>query len=355
MFLNQGWLDQPTVIDATTFVNTGTILYGFTVEQDQAFQWDPDPVVPFETQNTLMYTNRGDIYAYPGIKFAYVDDFGSRAPSSSFYNGPGATINAEFFTRVFNPYVPLYGGHLTIEATNIVNRGTLQGSYAGDIQIHGVNVDLNSSRIGEGSISFSTYFAGETNFFPETDLRDRWWRYSETGVNPNRLVSGSAQNFTVETPNFRIYTQVVDQPDDTGGPYQRLVLDNPLAFIAKMQPSETNQQFEIVFVSNPDPNVAIDVSWEPGFNPDYPAYTAYIRFKTESPDLLSQDGGTLVTQFVIADTYGSNPNEVLQLNLGTDSSQKPFNLEGYRAFAPPIFPEFPIGPVGPNTEFYPGL
>jgi len=350
LFFNQGLLEQPTVIDATAFVNTGTIRIWFDA--------DEDPVLPYETQNTLTYTNRGSISAAPGVNFLYVDDNGKRAPARTFYNGPGALISSEFSAFLFaNPYVPMYGGYLTIEATNIINRGTLEGFYAGDIQIHGHNVDLSSSRLGEGPIPFSTYIGGETNFFPETDVQDRWWRYSETGVNPNTLATADPLGgLIVQTPRFRIYTQVVDQPDDTGGPFVQLTLINPLAFIAKLQPSETNQQFEIVFVENPDPNVAIDVSWEPGFDPaTYPAYTAFVRFITTAPDLLSQTGGSRVQQFIIEDTWGSDPNEVLQLNVRTGNSQKPFNLAAYRAFPPFAFPEFPVGPVVPNTDFYPGL
>ncbi|MBN8246757.1 MAG: hypothetical protein J0L84_04860 [Verrucomicrobia bacterium] len=357
LFLNQGLLDEPTVIDATVVINTGTIQIG----SSGGFE---DPVLPYETQNTLVFTNRGQIFAAPGINFLNVNSAGIRGPAGMFYNGPGALISAEFsefnnagFGGFFsNPYLPFYGGYLSIQATNIVNRGTLEGFYAGDIQIHGENVDLSASRLGEGPIPFSTYFAGETNFFPESIVEDRWWRYSETGVNPNSLATEGAAGLIVQTPQFRIYTQVVDQPDDTGGPFRQLTLINPLAFINKTQASETNQQFEVVFVEAPDPSVAIDVSWEPGFDPaTYPALTAFVRFMVQTPDLLNQGGGSRIQQFVIEDTFGSDPNEVLQLNLRTDNSQKPFNLAAYRAFPPAVVPEFPIGSVETNTPFYPGL
>ena len=346
VFLNEGQINGPLSIDATQVINLGTMNIPFSV-------------VSFETRNTLVYTNRGNITATPGINFLNVNDAGARSPSASFYNGPGATISAEFsgFTGSLgpweNPYQPLYGGFVGVYATNIVNRGTIKGFYSGDIQIHGVNVDLASSRLGEGAIPFSTYTAGETNFFPETDLRDQWWRYSETGIFLNDLAGYNVGGaLIVQTPQFRIYRQVNNQPDDVGGPYVNLRLDNPLAFVAKLQPSETNQQFEIVFVSNPDPAVDIDVSWEPGRDPNFPAYTAFVRFTTIQPDLVSQGAGSGANQFVIEDTFGSNPNEVLQLNVKTGTSQKPFNLSAYRAFPPQFIPGVPIGSVSTNSDFY---
>lgn len=351
LFLNEGLLQTPLVIDATVFVNLGTIDFPYTA-------------LPYETQNTLVYTNRGNILTTPGINFQYIDDAGNRLPADRFYNGPGARINSQFGAFSFelgpwgNELQPLYGGFLSINATNIVNRGTLEAFYSGDIQIQGVNVDLSSSRIGQGPIPFSTYAGGETNFFPETILNDRWWRYSETGIPFDDLASINPQGgVDVATPRFRIYTRVVTQPDDTGGPYTSLNIDNGLAFVAKLQPSETNQQFEVVFVSNPDPAVSIDVSWQPGPDPvNAPAYTAYVRFTTVQPDLISQGPGSGANQFVIVDTFGSEPNEVLQLNVVTDNSQKPFNLYAFRAFpSDNIIPGFPIGSVPTNSDFYTGM
>ena len=393
LFLNEGLLDEPIVIDATVFVNTGTIQIG----QESSFSGfnfgslipgfiffgdvANNPVIAYETQNTLVFTNRGSIAAVPGISFQYVDDAGNRGMAASFYNGPGAVINGLFgnFTANMGPWgndlQPLYGGFVSVYATNIVNRGTIQGFYAGDIQIHGVNVDLSSSRIGSTALNFSSFRTDryvpntpefsdsplvgltETDFYPETDLRDRWWRYSEVGINLSTLASyDDFGDLSVQTPLFRIYTRVVTSPDDTGGPYASLNLVNPLAFISKEQPSETNQQFEIVFVDNFDPNVQVDVSWQSGPDPvNLPAKTAYVRFTTIQPDLISRTPGTGATQFVIVDNYGSELNEVLLLNNATFNSQKPTNLFAFRAFAPRYVPGTPIGSTITNADFYDGI
>ncbi|MFO1457907.1 MAG: hypothetical protein U1G08_00760 [Verrucomicrobiota bacterium] len=393
LFLNEGLLNEPIVIDATTFVNTGTIQIGQesnfsgftfgTLIPGFIFFGDigNNPVVAYETQNTLVFTNRGSIAAVPGISFQFVDDAGNRGMAKSFYNGPGAVINGQFgnFTANMgvwpNDLQPLYGGFVSIYATNIINRGTIQGFYAGDIQIHGVNVDLSNSRIGTTALNFSSFrtdryvpntpefsdspFVGltATDFYPETDLRDRWWRYSEVGINLSSLAAyDDLGNLLVQTPLFRIYTRVITSPDDTGGPYVSLNLLNPLAFISKEQPSETNQQFEIVFVDNYDPNVQVDVSWESGPDPvNLPAKTAYVRFTTIQPDLISRTPGTGATQFVIVDNYGSELNEALLLNNATLNTQKPTNLFAFRAFAPRFVPGTPIGSTVTNADFYDGI
>ncbi|MBX3734854.1 MAG: thrombospondin type 3 repeat-containing protein [Verrucomicrobiae bacterium] len=390
LFLNQGLMTEPAVIDATVFVNTGTISIGTPVTITGNFlqpgfvffgSFVNNPVIAYETQNTLIFTNRGSISVIPGMNFHYVTDAGTRGYASSFYNGPGATISGEFgnFSQNLgpwsNPLQPLYGGFVSIYATNIVNRGTIEGFYAGDIQIHGVNVDLSNSRVGSTPIPFSSFRTdrytpnapaftrtpavglGETDFYPETDVRDNWWRYSESGIVLNSLAQmDDFLGLVVQTPNFRIYTQVNTQPDDEGGPFTSLTLVDALAFVWKDQPSETNQQFEVVFVNNPDPNVEIDVSWAPGPDPvNSPALTAYVRFTTIAPDLISSGPGTAATQFVIVDNFGSEPNEVLLLNNATFNSQKPTNLFAFRGFPLRYVPGFPIGPVTPNTDFYNGM
>ncbi|MBL9174017.1 MAG: hypothetical protein JNL10_10825 [Verrucomicrobiales bacterium] len=390
LFLNEGLLDEPIVIDATVFVNTGTInigsevfFFGNVLSPGFVFTGNGanNPVIAYETQNTLVYTNRGSIAAVPGINFQYVDDAGNRSMASSFYNGPGANINGLFgnFTDDMGPWPnalqPLYGGFVSVYATNIVNRGTIQGFYAGDIQIHGVNVDLSNSRVGSTALNFSSFRTDryrpnspeftrspavgltETDFYPETDVQDIWWRYSEVGINLETLASfDDFGNLIVETPLFRVYTRVVNSPDDTGGPYVSMTLANPLAFVSKEQPTETNQQFEVVFVNNSDPNVQVDVSWQSGPDPvNAPAKTAYVRFTTISPDLISRTPGTGATQFVIVDNYGSEPNEVLLLNNATFNSQKPTNIFAFRAFAPRYVPEIPIGSTLTNADFYDGM
>jgi hypothetical protein len=391
LFLNEGLITEPTVIDATVFVNTGTFLvgeevffFGNVLEPGFIFlsTGANNPVVAYETQNTLVYTNRGFISAIPGINFEYVDDAGNRGMASQFYNGPGATVSAEFgnFTAdigIFpNQFQPLYGGFLSIYATNIINRGTLRAFYSGDIQIHGVNVDLGSSRVGEEPLLFSSFRTDryrpntaeytrsplvgltETDFYPETDVVDRWWRYSETGINLESLATIDDEGIvTVQTPLFRIYTRFTTTVDDTGGPFAALSLDNAQAFVFKgesLDPaSATNQQFEVVFVDNSDPSVAVDVSWQPGPDPvNLPAMTAYIRFTSIQPDLINQGPGSTANQFIIVDNYGSEPNEVLLLNNATLDSQKPTNLFAFRGFPEAFIPGVPIGGVATNSPFY---
>jgi hypothetical protein len=203
IYQNSGTNPDPIMIDATVFENTGVFNIG--VPPDQIGNDYRNPVVPFETQNTLYYTNTGTMTAIPGFNLQYIDDLGNRKRAAQIYNGPGATIAGDFanLSVDISSYPdyghPLYGGFLSFDATNIISRGSIAGFYAGAIEIRGDNVDLSGSKLGNGSLDFSTFSTfdfvpndaahtertqltpfGPTFFDPETDVRDIWWRYGNS-------------------------------------------------------------------------------------------------------------------------------------------------------------------------------
>lgn len=391
VYSNEGVNPNPVMVNAVEFSNTGT----FTIGQDPTGLFGSgilNPVVPYETQNTLFYYNHNVMSAVPGFNLQYIDDNGNRRPSNLIFNYEGATIRGEFgnlaanITRQGYPSAlfPLYGGLVTLNATNIVNRGTIQGFYAGEIRLVGQNVDLRSSKVGSTPIDFSTFRTARfvpdplsfqatasvvtpISFAPETDVQDQWWRYGYAALDPNgiaTLVPGPGRtNVVVDTGRFFIDRTVRDNvtPESTDSPTARLVLNNAKAFVYTNQPSATNKQIEIVFVSNDDTNVVIDVSWANGPNPiDYPAKTAYVRFTAIQPDLVRQGSDTVATQFVIADTFGSQPLPQLLLNALTRDSQAPTNIYAFRAYPPSYNPPGtvafqPIGRISTNSAFSPLL
>jgi len=391
IYSNTGVNPNPVMVDAKIFFNSGA----FTIGEEPTGVFSSgllNPVMPYETQNTLFYQNLGMMSAVPGFNLEYIDDNGVRRPSSEILNSEGAVIQGQFanlaanITRQGYPNAlfPLYGGLVTLNATNIVNRGTIQGFYAGEIRLVGQKVDLKNGKVGSTPIDFSTFRTARyvpdplsfqatasivtpTSFAPETDVQDQWWRYGYAALDPSAFATEAAAagktNILVDTGRFYIDRTVRDNvtPESTDSPTTRLVLTNAKAFVWTNQPSATNKQIEIVFVSNDDTNVLVDVSWSNGPNPvDYPAKTAYVRFTAIQPDLVRQGADTVATQFVIADTFGSQPLTQQLLNALTKNSQAPTNLFAFRAYPPVYNPPGsiafqPVGKIKTNSLFSPKL
>ncbi len=392
IYSNTGVNPNPVMVDATIFYNSGS----FTIGEDPSGFFSSgflNPVMPYETQNTLFYQNLGVMSAVPGFNLEYIDNKGVRRPSAEISNSEGAVIQGQFanlaanITRQGYPNAlfPLYGGLVTLNATNIINRGTIQGFYAGEIRVTGQKVDLSYGKVGSTPIDFSTFRTARfipdslafqatasvvtpTSFAPETDVQDQWWRYGYAALDPNgfaseaRVVPGRT-NIIVDTGRFYIDRTVRDNvtPESTDSPTTRLILTDAKAFVWTNQPSATNKQIEIVFVSNDDTNVVVDVSWSNGPNPvDYPAKTAYVRFSAVQPDLVREGSDTVATQFIIADTFGSQPLTQQLLNALTRSSQAPTNLFAFRAYQPTFNPPGsvsyrPVGQISTNSGFSPKL
>jgi len=385
IYFNPGVNPDPIMVDATIFYNTGTFNIG--TPPDIFLQNYLNPVTPFETQNTLFYTNTFSMTAIPGFNLEFIDDGGVRRPAAQIYNGPGATISGGFANLSIDisgfpdELHPLYGGFVSLNATNIINRGSISGFYAGAIEIRGKNVDLSGSKVGNAPLNFSTFstffytpndtghsqqsFAtrfGPEFFSPETDIRDIWWRYGLSGINPNnfaaeRITPNGETNLIVNTGRFGIYTQIVDGAslESTDPPFSRLSLLNPDVYVWTNQPSATNKLIEIVFLDHFDTNVLVDVTWQPGGDPNLPSQAAYVRFTTIQPDLVSQGVSSVANQFVIVDNLGPNPLPQLLINSLTLDTQAPTNLFAFRAYPPNFIPGVPIGQNLTNSSFSPLL
>src|SRR5271170_3314996 len=111
-------------VDATNFLNEGT--------------WEISTPAPFETANTLNYTNEGSMAGSVGWSFGLSPaNTGPQGMSASFFNDSPATIQAED-GEILNPYEGYSGdlslvSYLLVSATNIVNKGTLIAGAAGEI------------------------------------------------------------------------------------------------------------------------------------------------------------------------------------------------------------------------------
>jgi len=149
LFQNFGYINTTPVVDATAFVNGGTIDLSFTeFSMSRTLFWlgnilDP----PFDTQNTLYFTNlaTGTMISDTGFIFDFVTN-AFRYPANSFFN-----------QGLIQGYI------VKINATNVVHNGMIYcGSegynYAeGLAEVNGKNVDLTGGAIATGLSSGASY------------------------------------------------------------------------------------------------------------------------------------------------------------------------------------------------------
>ncbi len=246
-YVNNGAVTVVPVIDDVTFVNNG--LLQISTE------------LPFETQNTLYFTNAGSILANSlasfggivggstdngGVRFEYIDGAtGYRRPASVIRNEQGAGITGR-------PYVLL-------NATNIVNRGTFTVPADGLIRLTGKNVDLERGKLDLGTLdgnSLSDGYVTDTNLFVgATGVSDLHWGTNTVDLplaSFFRLLPGGPQ---VTTPNYRV------TPDGQIA----LSLKSPSAYVYQQfdgpPKTPTNQIIQAVFVLNGNTNINVDVSF----------------------------------------------------------------------------------------------
>lgn len=169
IYLNRGMVDfsDSPVIDALAFANYGS----FSVLSGE---------LPFDTMNTLNFTNRGVMSGSVGFNFQHIASNGRRAPALNFVNAASAEIVAEsslFFGSGF-----ITGNDLTvtpaflhIAASNVVNHGYLRAAASGLLRIEGNNVNLFNGGFEIEPIAGVGGAIITTNFFPDTAIQDIYW------------------------------------------------------------------------------------------------------------------------------------------------------------------------------------
>lgn len=80
IYENYGAVTNVPQIDALAFANYG--------------QFGVGSLLPYETQNTLYFTNKGIMQGNPGFRLEHVTDNGVRGPANVFFNDNGAAIRA---------------------------------------------------------------------------------------------------------------------------------------------------------------------------------------------------------------------------------------------------------------------
>ncbi|MGA3285736.1 MAG: hypothetical protein ABSD57_14925 [Verrucomicrobiota bacterium] len=203
IYVNNGTISGiPPQVNATNFYNSGS--------------WDifTSPY-PYQTANTLNYTNVGSMTGSVGWEFDHGPlPNGGRGMSANFVNNSAsAMIQAEDLC-VANP-VTLYRypvSFLWISATNIVNKGTLIASANGEIKLTGGNVSLSRSQLEIMPIT-SFFCYGQppgingTNFTSDIAVYSTaWGQTNGLNIDSSALWNGTSVTvpaYTVHDPNFQ--------------------------------------------------------------------------------------------------------------------------------------------------------
>lgn len=337
---NRGRLTEPPQIDATAFLNAGSMTF-FTR-------------LPFDTQNTLYFTNRGEMLGSVGFRFNYISDLG-RLPASRFENLSQITALDSGLIFYSEDGVgfggSLAGSYILVSATNIVNEGIINAGANGIVRLEGQRLDLRNGGISasEGTGFFDnavgTGVISGTNYINPPDVNDLYWGVGNNNSltpdqgNPinlqaglfatpsprsplHEVVSSFGITNTVQVPTFIDLTStngtnLFNYKDFTSYVYTNVV-------------SETNEIIQIVFIPTGTSltNLVMDVRFAPGTGGDPNGQKAIVQIGLKDIDVVSGDP---ITNFVyFADDSASSTNITLFENL-TGTTLRPSAFEVFRS------------------------
>jgi hypothetical protein len=170
IFINTGDMTFPygeaPQIDATAFYNSGTIEV-LTAP------------LPFDFTSTLNFTNRGTMSGSVGFTFDFAGSSGKRLPAANFFNQRGGLIEAYEYFYAISSNTYYYPTLIAVEATNIVNEGTLSVANAGLVRLEGKNINLSRGAIDVATIT-PDFAAGwldpqRTTYVPDAGIFDQLW------------------------------------------------------------------------------------------------------------------------------------------------------------------------------------
>jgi len=285
-------------------------------------------VVPWDSQNTTNFVNRGIMSGNIGFRFETVDPtFGFRRPADRFINDgqifgvdSGGLLPFDsagtFVSAFFNPDFSA----ITVNARNITNRGDISVGAAGVLRLTGRDVDLTAgtlfvedvnSSISSGFSSFIIDVTG-TNFFPSPGVYDQAWSVdSLTNMTVNSLIRNVNPNIIL-TPPFRLTNAIGFFC--TG---LQLITSNALTFTRDATLSETNRVIQVIAVDTSDTNINVSASFLPFVFPDGSPQSGYlspiVEFRVASTNFRTLELQTNSLYFI--DQLGSHTNYGLSLNL----------------------------------------
>lgn len=330
---NYSTVTIPPQIDAVEFINHG--VFNFST------------VLPFDTQNTLYYTNRGEIIGGVGFQFDLSDGgAGVRKPAASFHNR--GYIQAEEIGSIFGggeiefPLIfgSILGSYLDIHATNVVNTGIMGVGPNGVMSIEGDRVELARgglvAGLGLGSSlgsSFTSWFDFQQLYINPAGLNENYWGVGINGIINTQDQQGggfpldlasvispdSGFHQVVSAAGATQVTNFVRIPSPafaTSGGYTGYANTNAL--------SETNWVVQVVFVpTNYPPEMSVEVRWgEPDNVPPVPGnLVALVELGLKDIDAVTSL--PITNRLYILDRHGATTNATLYTNFFSTNFSRP--------------------------------
>ncbi len=371
--------DIPPQIDATAFLNQSL----FSVNTGEG-------TVPYQTRNTLFFTNRasGVMSGVPGFRFEFFTN-NFRLPMDSWVNRGFLSVDtfSGFFGVFITPVFSSAGPWMLVSATNIVNSGRINAGAQGVISLVGDTIDVSRSTLRTGQPTNGFLFFGSglfgTNYFNDPGVSELYWGAGTnnnlgTGGTPMRLNNPfGGTNFFFGGPNFNLPNpsspphQVI-QPFSSlaGGGFLTNQISIPQstiffgtnfffgrsnvydAFAFTNQTSPSNQIIQVAFVptNSFDSNFVVDVQFVPEFGFGDNGASVVVEFRSFDFDIATR---TFITNSIfLTDTTAFETNIFLARNFNAPSLRRPNTLEIGRG--PTLFTGFGFT-TNRNTDFTPGL
>jgi hypothetical protein len=348
---NTGFINAATNIDATIFVNRGSISVSTWI-----FNEFGGSELPFQTTDTLIYTNRvgpgaGRMFGTPGFNFDYLPLGGSHQRAAKFFNGNNAVIeggelqalfqlgNFQVNLPVFAPVTPSF---VFVNASNIINQGTLKVGANGWLRLNGndLNLSRSSLEVVPPQRETMTTLFGSANFptlgffTPDIAIWDIFWFDATMDFNSAVLWNG----VTATAPPFNetgfggitnkatfTITPVLPGHADSLISFDTLTIiatnftgppDNVLTtnFVPVLVLSNVTK--EAMFVGVPD-GFDVTLGWVPSSENNNPFHTANIQVSVPIPDLVEQvvDTNYLLFTDQLASEPGPGRSRTLLMNI----------------------------------------
>jgi hypothetical protein len=170
-YINYGDVTSPPVVDANSFVNLG-IFDVSLINPSTNLLIGAGVIIsgrPYSTRDTANWTNQNVMLSTPGFRFDKVSGTGRTSAANFFNSGSITGVDTPGQPYVLGPQnggsataaipypdfsVP-FPSQLIVDATNIVNQGSMQVGSVGLLQMNGNNVNLANGTQLAGSVSES--------------------------------------------------------------------------------------------------------------------------------------------------------------------------------------------------------
>ncbi|MBL9136949.1 MAG: hypothetical protein JNK85_13845 [Verrucomicrobiales bacterium] len=356
---NYSTITIPPQIDAVEFINHGV--------------FNISTLLPFDMENTLYFTNRGEMIGGVGFQFDLSDGgSGVRKKAASFHNrgyiqaeegfgGFGGEIEYSLIAGL------VLGSYLDIDATNVVNTGIMGVGPNGVMTIDGGRVELSRGGLvagtGLGSAlgsSFTSWLDFQQLYINPAGVNENYWGVGINGIINTQDQQGggipldlagvtrpdSGFHQVVSAAGATQVTNFVRIPSPafaTSGGYTGYANTNAL--------SETNWVVQVVYVpTNYPPEMSVEVRWgEPDNVPPVPGnLVALVELGLKDIDAITSL--PITNRVYILDRHGATTNATLFTNIFSTNYSRPDVID-FALATPPAW----LAGVPGNAQYSPEL